>query len=287
MLVAPMLSGGEAIGVIALCRFEVKPFSDDEVALLATFADQAAIAIENTRLFGELSEALQQQTAMADVLKAISRSTFDLPSVLSTLVEAAVRLCDADQGTIARERDGVFVRVASHGFSPDFMAAVLDKPVAVDRGSPHTLRHSFATHLLEQDINIRVIQVLLGHAKLDTTALYTRVATSTIRSVMSPLDRLGPAQPVERPRGLLMSGRPWAARRSTSPTSSAATAPPGAGPGQAPRPRPAEGHGGDETCRTAALGGHVERCVDCGRERVAYNSCRDLLPEVPGRGGEG
>ena len=58
--------------------------------------------------------------------------------------------------------------------------------------TPHTLRHSFATHLLEQDIDIRVIQVLLGHAKLDTTALYARVATTTIRAVMSPLDRLGP-----------------------------------------------------------------------------------------------
>ena len=58
--------------------------------------------------------------------------------------------------------------------------------------TPHTLRHSFATHLLEQDIDIRVIQVLLGHGKLDTTALYARVATTTIRAVMSPLDRLGP-----------------------------------------------------------------------------------------------
>jgi integrase/recombinase XerD len=60
------------------------------------------------------------------------------------------------------------------------------------RVTPHTLRHSFATHLLEQDIDIRVIQVLLGHAKLDTTALYARVATTTIRAVISPLDRLGP-----------------------------------------------------------------------------------------------
>ena len=75
--------------------------------------------------------------------------------------------------------------------------AEIGKPV-----SPHTLRHSFATHLLEQNTDIRVIQVLLGHAKLDTTALYTRVANTTIRSVTSPLDRLAPlSEERARPAG--------------------------------------------------------------------------------------
>jgi two-component system, NtrC family, sensor kinase len=135
VLSVPILKGDELVGTITIYKLEVKPFTDKQIALVETFAAQAVIAIENTRLLNELRESLQQQTATADVLKAISRSTFDLNTVLQTLVEAAARLCEADQGTIAREQEGVFVRAATYGFSAEFTEFVGHLPVERERGS--------------------------------------------------------------------------------------------------------------------------------------------------------
>jgi signal transduction histidine kinase len=142
ILAVPMVGEARALGVFFVYRQEVHSFSKRQIALLQNFADQAAIAIENARLFNEvqaktrdLEESLKQQTATAEVLKVISRSAFDLQAVLHTLVEAAARLCGADQGTITRQKDGKFYRAETFGHSREFMDYVRDIPVALDRGS--------------------------------------------------------------------------------------------------------------------------------------------------------
>ena len=135
VLAVPMVKDDKLIGCINIYRQEVRPFGDKQIELVQNFARQAVIAIENTRLLNELRKSLQQQTATADVLKVISRSTFDLRSVLQTLVESAARLCDADKATITRQKDGVFFRAEAYGFSREFIDYVRDVPVKPERGT--------------------------------------------------------------------------------------------------------------------------------------------------------
>jgi signal transduction histidine kinase len=135
LLVVPMIKDEELLGAIGLFHQEVRPFTEKEIALVASFASQAVIAIENTRLLTELRESLQQQTATADVLKVISRSAFDLHTVLNTLAESAARLCEADQASINQAKGDAYQQVACYGYSPEHKAYMESHPIPAGRGS--------------------------------------------------------------------------------------------------------------------------------------------------------
>jgi signal transduction histidine kinase len=125
----PMVRDEQVVGAIFVARRQPGLFSDAQVQLLKTFADQTVIAIENVRLFKETKNSLEQQTATADVLKIISRSTFDLPTVLQTLVESAARFCDADKASI------VFYAAEAYGYSREFLDYMKNIPIKAERGS--------------------------------------------------------------------------------------------------------------------------------------------------------
>ncbi|MGE3159181.1 MAG: ATP-binding protein, partial [Xanthobacteraceae bacterium] len=140
--IMPMLRGDGAIGVLSVVRVAPGPLTDKQLSVLETFARQAVIAIENTRLLHELhertedlSESLQQQTATAEVLKVISRSTFDLQAVLDTLVESVARLCEADTTAIARQNDDVYELAATYGHSAEVIKFMRARPFKVERGN--------------------------------------------------------------------------------------------------------------------------------------------------------
>jgi GAF domain-containing protein len=135
ILHVPMLKDEELVGIVSIYRQEVRPFTDKQVDLVKSFAAQAVIAVENARLLNELRQSLEQQTAMADVLKIISRSTFDLPTVLNTLTQWAVRLCLADKGIILLRDGDVYRWQANHGFSPEALRYASEHPVRADHGT--------------------------------------------------------------------------------------------------------------------------------------------------------
>jgi GAF domain-containing protein len=136
IIAVPMLQEDELVGLIAVFHQEIRPFTDKQISLLQNFAAQAVIAIENARLLNELRQSLQQQTATADVLKVISRSTFDLQTVLDTLTESATRLCDADVAAMHRQRGTKYQAIATYGSAPEHREFILNRiPFEAGRGT--------------------------------------------------------------------------------------------------------------------------------------------------------
>jgi GAF domain-containing protein len=135
LVLVPMLKEDELVGAVGIYRSEVRPFIEKQIALVQGFANQAVIAIENTRLLNELRESLQQQTATADVLKVISHSTFDLQAVLNTLVQSAARLCEAEIVVISRPKGETLYFEATYGLTPEYAEFAASHPAQIDRGS--------------------------------------------------------------------------------------------------------------------------------------------------------
>jgi GAF domain-containing protein len=168
MLLIPLLRDGHSIALISVTRAEPGPFADNHVQLLQTFADQAVIAVENARLFNETEEALERQTATSEVLKVISRSAFDLQTVLDALLASACRLCKAGFGTIRYQDEGDYRLAATFGCKPEWIARFASYSSKPDRSSVfgRTILEGAAVHipdvLADPDFNRPEAQKLMN-----------------------------------------------------------------------------------------------------------------------------
>ena len=185
ILATPLLREGNLIGTMVIRRTEVLPFTDKQIELLKTFADQAVIAIENVRLFQELKESLEQQTATSEILGVIASSPTDIQPVLDVVAENAARLCDANDAHILRAEGGILQRVAVYGSMP---VVPMQRPITrgtpagravLDRKTMHV--HDLATELeTEFPDSAQIQQVARTHTILATPLLREDVAIGAI-----------------------------------------------------------------------------------------------------------
>ena len=148
LLATPLLREGQALGYILIRRLEPRPFSENQVALLKTFADQAVIAIENVRLFQELNEALEQQTATSQILGVIASSPTDIQPVLDVVAENAARLCDSSDAQIWRVEGDMARKVASYGVTSPVLGVGETRPITRGSSSGRAIldRETFILH---------------------------------------------------------------------------------------------------------------------------------------------